>query len=464
MRSGSWLRVAICVLMVTSTLACPGTAALAAPAAHTQAGDDCDATEVPSPVNQPVSGSVPVLFVHGLDSSPAIWDEGPNPITRQVAALQGVTAWTYDYSKVAVQWVTDPQIGLGLAGAITCLAQAAGEQVIVVAHSMGGLATDWAVNQIGTDGVPVANHVAKVITIGTPTKGSLSGAIAVEGMAGIEDAVSSLGGATGKALVAGVEAARSACAGEIIRNPQEDFCLWFGLDETPAGKALLYGSPELAALRPWPASVPVVAMAGSFGETLSVGGVSFSTVSLGDLVVSLGSATAYYTSGSPFVVTCPNVSLLDLVIHHDDQLCYHHNLPRNPQIDAAVLEQIRASVPSATSPSSSPTPSASSPGAPFTCPSALSGGYQPSSVSLQSIEADLANDIRVALNLCSGESPTVACTAVNVPLHPASGGVPAYYLNGTYACTAAGANTSTPYLKNWQVTVASDGSVTAAGS
>ena len=119
-------------------------------------------------------GSVPVLFVHGLDSSPAIWDEGPDPITRQVAALKGVTAWTYDYSKVAVQWVTDPQIGLGLAGAITCLAQATGKQVIVVAHSMVGLATEWAVNQVGTDGVPVANHVAKVITIGTPTKGSLS--------------------------------------------------------------------------------------------------------------------------------------------------------------------------------------------------------------------------------------------------------------------------------------------------
>jgi pimeloyl-ACP methyl ester carboxylesterase len=345
MRPGSWLRMALCVLMVASTLAGPGTAALAAPAAHTQAGDDCDAAEVPSLVNQSVSGSVAVLFVHGLDSSPAIWDEGPDPITRQVAGLQGVTAWTYDYSKVAVQWVTDPQIGLGLAGAITCLAQATGKQVIVVAHSMGGLATEWAVNQVGTDGVPVASHVAKVITIGTPTKGSLSGAIAVEGTAGIEAAVSLLGGTAGKALVAGVEAARSACAGEIIRDPQKDFCLWFGLDETPAGKALLYGSPELAALPPWPASVPVVAMAGDFGETVSVGRISFSNVPLGDLVVSLGSATAYYTSGSPFIVTCPRVSLLDLIRYHNDELCYHHNLPRNPQIEGAVVEQIKQALP-----------------------------------------------------------------------------------------------------------------------
>jgi pimeloyl-ACP methyl ester carboxylesterase len=328
-----------------------------------QNSSDCDATQVPSPASQPVSGSVPVLFVHGLDSSPSIWDQGPGiPIADQVAALKGVTAWTYDYSKVAVQWVTDPQIGLGLADAITCLAQSTGNQVIVVAHSMGGLATQWAVNQTGTDGVPVANHVAKVITIGTPTKGSLSGAIAVEGTAGIEDAVSALGGLEGKALVAGVEAARSACAGAVIKNPQADPCLWFGLDETPAGKALLYGSPELAALPPWPTSLPVVAMAGNFSEDISVGGIS-TNVPLGDLIVSLGSATAYDTSGPPFVVTCPNVTVLGLLLQHDDELCYHHNLPHDPQIEAAVLAQIRASVSTAASSTPSPTPSTSSPDA-----------------------------------------------------------------------------------------------------
>lgn len=318
---------------------------------------DCDAAQVPSPASQPVSGSVAVLFVHGLDSSPAIWDQGPGiPVSEQVAALPGVTAWTYDYSKAAVLWVTNPQIGLGLADAITCLAQATGKQVIVVAHSMGGLATQYAVNQVGSDGVLVADHVAKVITIGTPTKGSLSGAIAVDGTAGIEATISLLGGLEGKALVASVEAMRSACAGAVIKNPQADPCSWFGLDETPAGKALLYGSPELAALPPWPSSLPVVAMAGNFSEDVTVGGIS-TEVPLGDLIVSLGSATAYDTSGSPFVVTCPDVSLLDLLLHHDDELCYHHNLPHDPQIENAVLEQIQASVPSAAS--TSPSPAAS---------------------------------------------------------------------------------------------------------
>lgn len=346
MRKAPWRRIALSVLITTSALAWPGTAVLAAPAAHAQAGDDCDASEVSSPTNQAISGSVPVLFVHGLDSSPGIWAQKPGPsILSQAAALPGVTAWTYDYSKVAVQWVTDPQIGLGLAGAITCLAQATGKQVIVVAHSMGGLATQWAVNQIGTDGVSVASHVAKVITIGTPTKGSLSGAIATEASAGAEEALSLLGGKQGEALVAGVEAARSACAGALVNNPGSDPCWWFGLDQTPAGKALLYGSPQLAALPAWPAGVPVVAMAGNFGETLSVGGIGFTNVSLGDLVVSLGSATAYDSSGSPLVFSCANVSVVDLVVNHDDQLCYHHNLPRNPRIEAAVIDQIRQFLP-----------------------------------------------------------------------------------------------------------------------
>jgi pimeloyl-ACP methyl ester carboxylesterase len=409
------LRMALCMLVMASIPAWPGTAALAAPAAHAQAGGDCDAARVPSATGQPVSGSVPVLFVHGLDSSPGIWEGPPGtPITAQVAKLPGVTAWTYDYSKVAVQWVTNPQIGLGLADAITCLAQATGQQVIVVAHSMGGLATQYAVNQIGTDGVLVADHVAKVITIGTPTKGSLSGAILVDGAAGIEATISLLGGVAGKALVAGVEAMRSACAGAVIKDPPADLCGWFGLDETPAGKALLYGSPELAALPPWPSSLPVVAMAGNFSEDVAVGGISISDVSLGDLIVSLGSATAYDTSGAPFVVTCPNVTLLDLVLHHDDELCYHHNLPHNPQIEAAVLAQIPAGVPATASPSPSTTPSAA-PSASATSQPASCDNWPNNIIygtaALPVTTASLAQSVQQLIATCTGVNASVTCSS-----------------------------------------------------
>jgi pimeloyl-ACP methyl ester carboxylesterase len=469
------LRMALCMLVMASIAVWPGTAALAAPAAHAQAGDDCDATQFPSATSQPVSGSVPVLFVHGLDSSPDIWDEVPNSIAVQVAALPGVTAWTYDYSKVAVQWVTDPQIGLGLADAITCLAQASGQKVIVVAHSMGGLATQYAVNQVGTDGVLVANHVAKVITIGTPTKGSLSGAIAVDGVAGIEATVSLLGGLEGKALVAGVEATRSACAGAVIKNPQEDFCSWWGLDETPAGKALLYGSPQLAELPPWPSSVPVVAMAGNFSEDVAVGGISISDVPLGDLIVSLGSAAAYDTSGAPFVVTCPNVTLPDLLLHHDDELCYHHNLPLNPQIDAAVLAQIRASAPATAGSSPSAAPSASpsvpssscqsnsnlTPGSPMLPVPAtdLVGNLESPQEALWGPEESISELVSGWLGSCvgPGTNVSVTCTPVSATFHPVTEGSNEYYLSGEYSCEATGRS----YEDHVNVYVAANGDMSA---
>jgi pimeloyl-ACP methyl ester carboxylesterase len=351
-----WPRLALCLLLAAMPAASASAAAAATSVrAQSTSGTACDATQV-YPSSQPAEGSVAVLFVHGLDSFPGIWGEGPGrPITAQVAALPGVTAWTFDYSSVAVQWVTNPQIGPALASTITCLAQLTGQQVIVVGHSMGGLATQYAVSQTGSDGGLVASHVAEVITIGTPTKGSLSGLIAAAGTVGIETATSVLGGLPGKALVAGVEALHSACAGAVINQPQADPCGWFGLDETPAGRALLYGSAELAALPPWPTGLPVVAMAGNIDEGVTVGRLSIS-VPLGDVIVSLGSATAYDTSGAPFIATCPNVSILSLL--SDSNLCYHHNLPHNSQIEAAVLAQIRAHLPPTASPTASPAPSA----------------------------------------------------------------------------------------------------------
>jgi pimeloyl-ACP methyl ester carboxylesterase len=332
-------RLAACLLAVvvsTGVMVTPAGAATGRPA---QPDASSCAVEQADAQGQLIPGSTPVLFVHGLDSSPGIWEEGPGTsLPEQVAELPGVTAWMFDYSSVAVDWVTNPQIGPALASAITCLAMATGKQVIVVAHSMGGLATQFAVSQTGSDGALVATHVAKVITIGTPTKGSLSGAIAVAGLAGVEYAVGTLGGAGGKALAAGVEALHSACAGAIIANPQGDACGWFGLDETQAGRDLLYGSAALSALPPWPSGLPVIAMAGNITVSIGVGSLR-TEVSLGDVVVSLGSATAYDTDGAPFIDDCPDVTVIGL--YEQTSPCYHHNLPYNPRIDAAVLAEIR---------------------------------------------------------------------------------------------------------------------------
>jgi pimeloyl-ACP methyl ester carboxylesterase len=338
-RDGACRRLALGALLAALAVLGQGLPAAAAPTIGVSL---CGATQVDPSESQPVVGSTPVLFVHGLDSSAQIWAEGKGvPLPVQAADLHGVTAWTFDYSAEAVQWVTDPHIGPALATTIGCLAQETQNKVIVVGHSMGGLATEYAVSQIGSDGASVASHVAKVITIGTPTKGSLSGLIAAAGTFGIETATSVLGGLPGRALVAGIEALHSACAGAVIKDPPADPCSWFGLDETPAGKALMYGSTEIAALPPWPSGLSVVAMAGNIDEGVTVGRLRIG-VSLGDVIVSLGSATAYDTTGTPFVATCQNVisQLLS-----DSDPCYHHNLPHNPQIEAAVIEQIEQVLP-----------------------------------------------------------------------------------------------------------------------
>ena len=61
-----------------------------------------------------------------------------------------VTGYTFDWSKYAggpgnpVLWVTSPlptSLGAGLSQAIACVARKSGHQVIIIAHSIGGLIT-----------------------------------------------------------------------------------------------------------------------------------------------------------------------------------------------------------------------------------------------------------------------------------------------------------------------------------
>ena len=102
-------------------------------------------------------------------------------ITKGVPGVTVVTPFDY-YSTAhqATGWVTDPAIGAALATDITCLASASAAQggpgeVIIVAHSMGGLAVRCAVDQacVG-QGHKAANadQIGLVVTLGTPNLGS----------------------------------------------------------------------------------------------------------------------------------------------------------------------------------------------------------------------------------------------------------------------------------------------------
>ena len=94
-------------------------------------------------------GSTPVLFVHGINEGPAVWDpSSPSSIPGQAAAIPGMTAWTFNYYRWSLDWVNTQQIGPNLATVISCLSHVSGSSVIVVTHSMGGLATQYALGRL----------------------------------------------------------------------------------------------------------------------------------------------------------------------------------------------------------------------------------------------------------------------------------------------------------------------------
>ncbi|GAA2656916.1 alpha/beta hydrolase [Streptomyces vastus] len=121
-------------------------------------------------------GVTPVLFVHGFNSGPAMWTGGEAKVERSnktlidlVSQTGSTTAFTFDYRRFSNRWVTDKAIGHRLASTISCLRNLADRKVIVVAHSMGGLATQWAASDRGGR---VGHNISAVVTLGTPYKGS----------------------------------------------------------------------------------------------------------------------------------------------------------------------------------------------------------------------------------------------------------------------------------------------------
>ena len=163
-------RIMLAAVLILGTLAVPATA-LPANASSCVSGMPA-VQQVTAAGTRPLAGTTPVLFVHGINNGPGIWDPGSaKSISGQVAAMPGITAWTFSYAPDSLQWVTKQTIGPDLATAIACLAAESHREVIVVGHSMGGLAAQFAV---GMPGSPAAGHVAGLITIGTPFAGSHS--------------------------------------------------------------------------------------------------------------------------------------------------------------------------------------------------------------------------------------------------------------------------------------------------
>ena len=279
---------------------------------------------------RPLTDSTPVLFVHGINSGPRIWDPGSaRSISGQVAAMPGITAWTFSYAPDSLQWVTSRAIGPDLASAISCLAAESGREVIVVGHSMGGLAARFA---IGMPGSPAAGHVAGLITVGTPFAGS-------QILTDFEAVINGGPVAVDNPYVALAEAILSACAG-VADHLHVNLCSIASALRSPVGTALEANSAAITALPAWPARLPVTDTAGDISLSVQIGNLFGRRYDIGDGAVTPSSATAHHTTGAPDIQHC--ATSLSKILGLGAIPCFHTALPSNPAIISAVLAAIHA--------------------------------------------------------------------------------------------------------------------------
>ena len=216
----------------------------------------------------------------------------PRSLVGQIQGLEGAAVFTFDYHPYSGRWVDDPHLGPALGKVIDCLYSASGEEVIIVGHSMGGLVARYAA--AGSDGVGSrASKISSVITLGTPTEGSVAAMLAANV---VDAAIDTLPEQT-----ALLRLFLSACA----HNTTASMDTGTVCDAMPAvsafygeaGRALRYGSDEIKALQPVPRGIVLHALAG--GAQFNVPRLGWFSlpwqtekVNLGDVVVTSGSALA----------------------------------------------------------------------------------------------------------------------------------------------------------------------------
>jgi pimeloyl-ACP methyl ester carboxylesterase len=217
-----------------------------------------------------------------------------------IAGLPHTQVYSFEYTTDSLRWFTNSasgsqSVGARFAGVIDCLFDKHGVQVMVLAHSMGGLVTRWAANQtLGPDGQP---KIGKVVTLGTPYLGSMSAAVAGTTI----DAASTVATIKGVPWLAALTwwCGRQ---GTNTGNSTAIDCGPLSSLTSEAGRALQAGSSEISALSKWPDVVDVSALAGSTYIEGSLFGARTPRLEIGDVIVGLNSATA--DADETFIETC----------------------------------------------------------------------------------------------------------------------------------------------------------------
>lgn len=304
----------------------------------------------------PNGGVFPVLFVHGFTDTSDSWTKpasvtwsaspppgGPKSFVQWVSEIPGALPVLFDYRDHSLEWVDHEAVGGGLAQAIGCLAERSGQKVVIVAHSMGGLAVRQALSVAAR-----AAQVSLVIPIGSPNLGSFWPNV-LTGVARDAESVNRwvqtatvLGSPTvdRAAFMAGYRFTLSVirnCARQIAKAPASGICGEItpvvAAMKSHAGEGLAAGSQKLADLPPWPKTgVTVHALASNY--------TGFGTDDwLGDFVVPPRSAVAGAPGFSATQCDLPSARIQDLSAHATG--CWHANQPVNQNIVPLALTKLR---------------------------------------------------------------------------------------------------------------------------
>lgn len=219
-----------------------------------------------------LAGTLPVVFVHGWRSNRHAWDAAAAKVLSP-----SVTTFQFDYEKQNTRWVQDPRIAPALADLVLCLGRnselsGGPGKVVLVGHSMGGLAIRCALQESCSEVGGVEAYVAQVITIGTPTHGSF---LRYGG---------TIGNAARMALDVVCETVRSAVRRDATRSATDQQNLCQALLTNEAAVAFNDTSTELKALRADSTATPVLALAGDIKLDVGLLFAQF-TVAHGDAVV-----------------------------------------------------------------------------------------------------------------------------------------------------------------------------------
>jgi pimeloyl-ACP methyl ester carboxylesterase len=334
------------------------TLVLAAPARSAVDAASLGCANVTQPVI--VTGTTPVLFVHGIDSGPATWSRGSVGLTLKpplgyidsaLGTPQQVTGYTFDWSKYSglkhgskLAWVNGPPApgpGPLLAQAIQCVAGKSGHKVIIIAHSMGGLVTEDA-STIGS----ASKDIAAVFTLGTPYDGSWLDSLAVGPLLPLSRSIGaycSFGGSLNSSHPGTKQHVKP--SGGI-----EALCRVVSQRDDPGMKAMRTDAApgtgwHTLQKKGWPGGFPVFPLAASIQATwqpLPLFGPQIALADFGDFVV--GTSSQLNGATKP-TVTCmvPNGSALALPAFLDAVIalsCFHTNEPDNKILLDSIISTI----------------------------------------------------------------------------------------------------------------------------